>query len=251
MFDEDSFVPVAKLRGNKKYSILADHLGTPSQMYKENGELFWEASLDSFGRLKLNKGESGSCPFRYQGQYEDVETGLYYNRFRYYSPEEGLYISQDPIGLQGGIEFYSYVHDPNGWIDPLGLTQKTYGEKRDVDKIAEKYGGKKIDENRYEFDGPDAKKRARQAASEISGDLGSDPNTIRRKDYVDANNTYKNNNSNRVIGKHSSTLNSNEQPVSGYHDHEIGHSRFNAPKHYNAWSESTGTNYTDNVHLYY
>ncbi|WP_202807474.1 RHS repeat-associated core domain-containing protein [Gilliamella sp. wkB18] len=40
-------------------------------------------------------------PFRQLGQYEDVETGLYYNRFRYYHPETGLYISQDPIGLAG------------------------------------------------------------------------------------------------------------------------------------------------------
>jgi RHS family protein len=41
------------------------------------------------------------CPFRYQGQYEDSETGLYYNRFRYYDPSTGAYISQDPIGLAG------------------------------------------------------------------------------------------------------------------------------------------------------
>ena len=40
-------------------------------------------------------------PFRYQGQYEDSETGLYYNRFRYYDPSTGAYISQDPIGLAG------------------------------------------------------------------------------------------------------------------------------------------------------
>ena len=44
----------------------------------------------------------GFIPFRYQGQYEDIETGLYYNRFRYYSPESGTYISQDPIRLAGG-----------------------------------------------------------------------------------------------------------------------------------------------------
>ncbi len=71
----------------------------------------------------MSKGEEGFCPFAYQGQIIDKETGLYYNRFRYYSPEEGLYISQDPIGLEGGIKFYSYVHDPNDWIDPLGLAK--------------------------------------------------------------------------------------------------------------------------------
>ena len=64
------------------------------------------------------------CPFRYQGQYEDSETGLYYNRFRYYSPDEGMYISQDPIGLQGGMQLYAYVHDVNSWVDPLGLERE-------------------------------------------------------------------------------------------------------------------------------
>jgi RHS repeat-associated protein len=61
------------------------------------------------------------CPFRYQGQYEDAETGLYYNRFRYYDPDSGNYLSQDPIGLDGGDKLYAYVHDPNGWTDVLGL----------------------------------------------------------------------------------------------------------------------------------
>jgi RHS repeat-associated protein len=61
-------------------------------------------------------------PFRYQGQYEDVETGLCYNRFRYYDPQQGNYISQDPIGLAGGNPtLYGYVKDPNIWVDPFGL----------------------------------------------------------------------------------------------------------------------------------
>ncbi len=60
--------------------------------------------------------------FRCQGQYEDCETGLYYNQFRYYSPETGSYISQDPIGLAGGNPtLYGYVFDSNTQIDPLGL----------------------------------------------------------------------------------------------------------------------------------
>jgi RHS repeat-associated protein len=61
-------------------------------------------------------------PFRYQGQYEDVETGLYYNRFRYFDPETGQYISQDPIGLRGGMNLYNYVTSPTISIDPYGLS---------------------------------------------------------------------------------------------------------------------------------
>ncbi|WP_255451573.1 RHS repeat-associated core domain-containing protein [Cellulophaga sp. L1A9] len=71
---------------------------------------------------KLVTGSLADCPFRYQGQYEDVETGLYYNRFRYYAPDEGVYISQDPIGLAGNNpNFYAYTFDSNSQIDPFGL----------------------------------------------------------------------------------------------------------------------------------
>ena len=52
-----------------------------------------------------------------KGQYYDYETGLAYNRFRYYDPELGRYISQDPIGLAGGIKLYGYVGDSNSWVD--------------------------------------------------------------------------------------------------------------------------------------
>jgi RHS repeat-associated protein len=126
LFDEDSFAPAGKLKGAKKYSIVTDHLGTPAQMYKEDGSLFWEMELDSFGKVRMEKGETGSCPFRYQGQYEDAETGLYYNRFRYYSVEEGIYLSQDPIGLLGSIRIYSYVGDTLIFIDSLGLAGKAW-----------------------------------------------------------------------------------------------------------------------------
>jgi RHS repeat-associated protein len=62
------------------------------------------------------------CPFRFQGQYEDAETGFYYNRFRYYDPSIGAYLSQDPIRLAGNNPtLYSYVKDVNTWIDVFGL----------------------------------------------------------------------------------------------------------------------------------
>ncbi len=122
LFDTYSFAPTAKIKNGKTYSIVTDHLGTPGQMYKEDGELFWEAELDSYGKVRVEKGELGSCPFRYQGQYEDVETGLYYNRFRYYDPEACVYLSKDPIGLLGSNpNEYAYVSDPNTWIDVFGL----------------------------------------------------------------------------------------------------------------------------------
>ena len=63
-----------------------------------------------------------SISLLFQGQYADVETGLYYNRFCYYSPEPGNYISQDPIRMAGNNPtLYGYVKETNSWLDPFGL----------------------------------------------------------------------------------------------------------------------------------
>jgi RHS repeat-associated protein len=60
-------------------------------------------------------------PFRFQGQQYDEETGLHYNRFRYYDPGVGRFVSQDPIGLGGGTNLFVFAVAPTNWIDPLGL----------------------------------------------------------------------------------------------------------------------------------
>ncbi|SHJ74063.1 RHS repeat-associated core domain-containing protein, partial [Anaerocolumna jejuensis DSM 15929] len=132
---QDDFIPRAKLTEEDAYSIISDYLGTPVEAYDEEGKKVWERGLDIYGRVKTSLkdkfgrttdlvGEDGFIPFRYQGQYEDVETGLYYNRFRYYDPEIGQYTQQDPIGLAGGNPtIYGYVRDPNIWIDPWGLIE--------------------------------------------------------------------------------------------------------------------------------
>ncbi|MBQ3513248.1 MAG: RHS repeat-associated core domain-containing protein [Lachnospiraceae bacterium] len=83
------------------------------------------AGKDNYGRTLQDIGEKTFIPFRFQGQYEDEETGLYYNRFRYYDPETGQYTQQDPIGLAGGnLTLYGYVYNTLGEIDPFGLTWK-------------------------------------------------------------------------------------------------------------------------------
>ena len=124
LFDEDSFVPAAMIRGGKAYSILTDQLGTPTEAYDTNGNEVWSRVLDMDGNVIEETGNRGMMPFLFQGQYYDPETGLAYNRFRYYDPKTGAYISQDPIRLAGGIlNLYGYVDDTNAWIDVLGLAK--------------------------------------------------------------------------------------------------------------------------------
>ncbi len=120
-FEPDSFAPVAKAQGGRRYSVVTDHLGTPSELYDELGQIAWRMQLDAFGVGRPDVA-STSCPWRWPGQYEDVETGLHYNRFRYYDPDAGAYVSPDPIGLEGGTAPYAYPSDPNAGVDPLGLT---------------------------------------------------------------------------------------------------------------------------------
>ena len=123
VFEVGTFVPTAKIQEGKQYSIVSDYLGTPIQMYNELGNKIWECTLDIFGEVTNFEGNSlNDCPFRYQGQYKDEETELYYNRFRYYSQEIGGYLSQDPIRLAGNNPtIYGYVRDTCTNTDPFGL----------------------------------------------------------------------------------------------------------------------------------
>ncbi|MFD2582707.1 RHS repeat-associated core domain-containing protein [Pedobacter vanadiisoli] len=135
VYDQVKFTPSAKIVNGQYYSIISDYMGTPVQAYDDEGKKVWDCELDIYGKIRKLSGNREFVPFRYQGQYEDVETGLYYNRFRYYDPEQGNYISQDPIGLWGGNpSIYGYVFNSNYEVDVFGL--KTfqqalgdYGEK--------------------------------------------------------------------------------------------------------------------------
>lgn len=120
VYEEGRFTPSAKLVGTDRYSIISDYLGTPIRAYDDSGTEVWSRELDIYGGVR--KGSNDFVPFTYQGQYFDQETGLCYNRFRYYDPEVGNYVSQDPIGLAGNNPTaYGYVFDSNFWLDIFGL----------------------------------------------------------------------------------------------------------------------------------
>nr|WP_272327897.1 RHS repeat-associated core domain-containing protein [Acinetobacter baumannii] len=104
----------------------------PQEMTDHTGAFIWKAKYKAWGECKAEKAKSNffenseiiSNNIRFQGQYFDQETGLHYNRYRYYSPYVGRFISKDPIGLLGGHNVYAYAPNPVEWVDPLGLNSK-------------------------------------------------------------------------------------------------------------------------------
>ncbi|MHC3822390.1 RHS repeat-associated core domain-containing protein [Pseudomonas sp. G3-19] len=104
-----------------------DHLGTPLELTDEHGDIVWSAQYEAFGNAheehsQIAKKIGLSNPIRFQGQFHDHETGLHYNRYRYYDPHCGRFISKDPIRYAGGLNLYAYGKNPIGCVDPLGLT---------------------------------------------------------------------------------------------------------------------------------
>ncbi|WDE13515.1 RHS repeat domain-containing protein [Thalassomonas haliotis] len=124
----DSFLPVALVKNGEVYYYHLDQLGTPLCLTDNEAKAVWRNNSDVFG---APLGEQGGeplneieNPLRFQGQYFDRESGLHYNRFRYYCPRQGRFIHQDPIGLAGGINPYQYAPNPVNWVDPFGLSCK-------------------------------------------------------------------------------------------------------------------------------
>ncbi|EEY9170569.1 RHS repeat protein, partial [Escherichia coli] len=99
-----------------------DHRGLPQALISPEGETAWCGEYDEWGN-QLNEENPHHLyqPYRLPGQQYDEESGLYYNRHRYYDPLQGRYITQDPIGLKGGINLYTYPLAPIRYTDPLGL----------------------------------------------------------------------------------------------------------------------------------
>ncbi len=99
-----------------------DHRGLPQVLISPEGETAWHGVYDEWGNLLGEENPQHlQQPYRLSGQQYDEESGLYYNRHRYYDPLQGRYITQDLIGLEGGLNHYQYPLNPIEHIDPLGL----------------------------------------------------------------------------------------------------------------------------------
>ena len=108
----------------KTHYFHCDQVGIPREMTDIHGNLLWYGEYTAWGRLKKDdrayKNEHQS--FRLQNQYFDEETGLHYNLMRYYEPEAGRFVNQDPIGLMGGDNLYQFAKNTQAWVDLLGLS---------------------------------------------------------------------------------------------------------------------------------
>ena len=173
----------------KIYHYHCNHLGTPQELTNQDGDVIWlsydRAWGGSFETIykpqfidNFSLDENELQPIKFQGQSLDTETGLHYNRFRYYDSDVGMFISRDPIGLLGGNNVFQYAPNPIGWIDPWGLECI----KNKKDGLAREERAKEIYERRYGKDNVISEKTLRDA----NGKSVKDPITgeKRRLDFI-------------------------------------------------------------------
>ena len=130
--DPSSYEPLAQVRNwttaegenrQQTHYFHCDQIGIPREMTDKDGNLLWFGNYTGWGRLKEETEVTDSAyqPFRLQNQYADRETGLHYNFFRYYEPDAGRFVNQDPIGLEGGENLYKFAPNAQNWVDIFGL----------------------------------------------------------------------------------------------------------------------------------
>jgi RHS repeat-associated protein len=125
VYEPGSYAPLARVdqhegEEQKLYYFHTDQIGTPLEITDAEGSIVWQATYKAWGAIETLAVNEVEQNLRFQGQYFDDETGLHYNTFRYYDPEVGRFVTQDPIGLLGGSNLYRYAPNPVAWTDPLG-----------------------------------------------------------------------------------------------------------------------------------
>ena len=141
IYEPGSFTPFARYEKGQLHYAVTDTVGRVQELLTENGLIVWKGKQQLWGREEgINKEGAPTCRLRFPGQYEDTESGLYYNRFRYYDCETGQYISSDPIGLAGGVNPYGYVRSPLVYVDLLGLSPDITFNKTHQDSLPKPKG---------------------------------------------------------------------------------------------------------------
>jgi RHS repeat-associated protein len=113
--------PLAEVRGATSSYYEADGLGTVTSLSSATPSLTNSYIYDAFGNVTTTVGTLAN-PFQFTGRDSDPETSLYYYRARYYAPQIGRFVSEDPIRFDAGTDFFAYVHNnPTRFKDPSGL----------------------------------------------------------------------------------------------------------------------------------
>jgi RHS repeat-associated protein len=113
--------PLAMLRSSATSYYDADGIGSITSLSNGSSTISQTYGYDAFGKQTSSSG-SLTNPFQFTGREFDSETSLYFDRARYYDPQTGRFLTEDPIGFDGGINFYAYVlNNPASFVDPFGL----------------------------------------------------------------------------------------------------------------------------------
>jgi RHS repeat-associated protein len=111
----------APLDSGQLYYVFTNHLGCTEQVTDTRGTAVWSARISPYGAAEIEIGHDFHQPLRWPGHFHDAETGLHYNRFRYYDPSLGRYLQSDPAGIDGGTNLYAYTTNPLREVDVRGL----------------------------------------------------------------------------------------------------------------------------------
>ncbi|NMO19480.1 hypothetical protein HPC49_27420 [Pyxidicoccus fallax] len=116
------------------YTVFSNQAGVPCRVEDDSGRVVWWATrIEPYGHTEVSADSEVELALRLPGHYHDVETGLFYNRFRYYDPALGRYLQSDPLGLAGGLNLYAYPSNPLVHFDALGLMHTNRGNPNHVD----------------------------------------------------------------------------------------------------------------------
>ncbi|MDQ3200967.1 MAG: RHS repeat protein, partial [Pseudomonadota bacterium] len=181
VYEPGTFRPLAMLdgKGPKQacpFYYQLDHLGTPQELTDYSGEIVWSAKYNAYGKLTdvvHGGGEQLDQPLRFQGQYFDTESGLHYNRHRYYDPSVGRFLTPDPTRLAGGLNQYRYAPNPTGWVDPLGLNGNCPPPNKPGCGAPDDTAGAKVDEGEAAL--PNAYTHFPDDPNELTEALGVQP----------------------------------------------------------------------------